>query len=259
MTGSAYTLPTIADGMHALRSLLNDLLHGPMLSTTADRTLGRHHLDSETTRLLPQITITPPDDDPPPEPNPELWALIERAKAGEAEAYGLIYDRYVDMVFRYIYFRVGNRTVAEDLTSDTFLRALKRISSFVWQGRDIGAWFVTIARNLVADHYKSGRYRLEVIVADMVATADREAVGYLSHTDAVAVERVSNTVIYNAIKQLNPEQQECIILRFLQGFTVAEAAAALGRNEGALKALQYRAVRNLSRLLPKELLEEYGW
>jgi RNA polymerase sigma-70 factor (ECF subfamily) len=76
-------------------------------------------------------------------------------------------------VFRFVYFRVGNRQLAEDLTSDTFLRALKRIGSFTWQGRDLGAWLVTIARNLVADHFKSGRYRLEVTTGD-VLDADRE-------------------------------------------------------------------------------------
>ena len=101
-----------------------------------------------------------------------MWALVERAQAGDAEAFGLIYDRYVDTVFRFIYFRVGNRPLAEDLTSDTFLRALKRIGSFTWQGRDLGAWLVTIARNLVADHFKSGRYRLEVTTGD-VLDADR--------------------------------------------------------------------------------------
>src|SRR5206468_11851041 len=95
----------------------------------------------------------------------EVWALVERAQAGEAEAFGLIYDRYFDTVFRFVYFRVGNRQLAEDLTADTFLRALKRIGSFTWQGPDLGVWLVTIARNLVADHFKSGRYRLELSTA----------------------------------------------------------------------------------------------
>jgi RNA polymerase sigma-70 factor (ECF subfamily) len=94
--------------------------------------------------------------------------LVERAQAGEAEAFGLLYDRYFDTVFRFVYFRVGNRQLAEDLTSDTFLRALKRIGSFTWQGRDLGAWLVTIARNLVADHFKSGRYRLEITTGDVL-------------------------------------------------------------------------------------------
>ncbi|MER5453686.1 ECF subfamily RNA polymerase sigma factor, BldN family [Micromonospora sp. NPDC002389] len=185
----------------------------------------------------------------PSDPATEVWALVERAQAGEAEAFGLIYDRYVDTVFRFVYFRVGNRQLAEDLTSDTFLRALKRIGSFTWQGRDLGAWLVTIARNLVADHFKSGRYRLEVTTGD-VLDADREDRGPEGSPEAAVVEHITNVALLTAVKRLNPEQQECIVLRFLQGFSVAETARAMGKNEGAIKALQYRAVRALARLLP---------
>jgi RNA polymerase sigma-70 factor (ECF subfamily) len=179
----------------------------------------------------------------------EVWALVERAQAGDAEAFGRIYDRYVDTVFRFIYFRVGSRPLAEDLTADTFLRALKRIGSFTWQGRDLGAWLVTIARNLVADHFKSGRYRLEVTTGDVLDadTADRGPEG---SPELAVVDHITNVALLTAVRQLNPEQQECIVLRFLQGFSVAETAQAMGKNEGAIKALQYRAVRALHRLLP---------
>ncbi|MGH3683079.1 MAG: ECF subfamily RNA polymerase sigma factor, BldN family, partial [Natronosporangium sp.] len=179
----------------------------------------------------------------------EVWALVERAQAGETEAFGLIYDRYMETVFRFIYFRVGNRQLAEDLTSDTFLRALKRIGSFTWQGRDLGAWLVTIARNLVADHFKSGRYRLEITTGD-VLDADKEDRGPEGTPETAVVDHITNVTLLTAVKQLNPEQQECIVLRFLQGFSVAETAQAMGKNEGAIKALQYRAVRALARLLP---------
>lgn len=179
----------------------------------------------------------------------EVWALVERAQAGEAEAFGLIYDRYADTVFRFIYFRVGNRQLAEDLASDTFLRALKRIGSFTWQGRDLGAWLVTIARNLVADHFKSGRHRLEISTGDVLDT-DKEDRGPEGTPETAVVDHITNVTLLSAVKQLNPEQQECIVLRFLQGFSVAETAQAMGKNEGAIKALQYRAVRALARLLP---------
>jgi RNA polymerase sigma-70 factor (ECF subfamily) len=180
----------------------------------------------------------------------EVWALVERAQRGDAEAFGLIYDRYVDTVFRFIYFRVGSRPLAEDLTADTFLRALKRIGSFTWQGRDLGAWLVTIARNLVADHFKSGRYRLEVTTGD-VLDADKAERGPEGSPEAAVVDHITNVALLRAVKQLNPEQQECIVLRFLHGFSVAETAQAMGKNEGAIKALQYRAVRALHRLLPE--------
>jgi RNA polymerase sigma-70 factor (ECF subfamily) len=180
----------------------------------------------------------------------EVWALVERAQKGDSAAFGLIYDRYMDTVFRFIYFRVGSRPLAEDLTADTFLRALKRIGSFTWQGRDLGAWLVTIARNLVADHFKSGRYRLEVTTGD-VLDADKAERGPEGSPEAAVVDHITNVALLRAVKQLNPEQQECIVLRFLHGFSVAETAQAMGKNEGAIKALQYRAVRALHRLLPE--------
>ncbi len=101
-------------------------------------------------------------------PDPTVADLVARSQAGEPEAFGLLYDRYVDLVYRYIYYRVGSPTLAEDLVSETFLRALRRIDSFTWQGRDFAAWLVTIARNLIADHFKSGRYRLEITTEDIL-------------------------------------------------------------------------------------------
>jgi RNA polymerase sigma-70 factor (ECF subfamily) len=276
----------LTEGLGALRASVLDMLDaGRFGGEGTARTRNRPHTNDAPTRHLPgpntkpvggrtrpipaqapehtdltqvgeQVGGTPPEPPRLPDrPDPsdaaaEVWALVERAQAGESEAFGLIYDRYLDTVFRFIYFRVGNRQLAEDLTSDTFLRALKRIGSFTWQGRDLGAWLVTIARNLVADHFKSGRYRLEVTTGD-VLDADREDRGPEGSPEAAVVDHITNVALLGAVKQLNPEQQECIVLRFLQGFSVAETARAMGKNEGAIKALQYRAVRALARLLPE--------
>jgi RNA polymerase sigma-70 factor, ECF subfamily len=179
-----------------------------------------------------------------------MWALVQRVQQGDTQAFGAIYDRYVETVFRFIYFRVGNRPLAEDLTSDTFLRALKRINSFSWQGRDLAAWLVTIARNGVADHFKSGRYRLELLTGD-VLDADREDRGPEGSPETAVVDHLTNVALLTAVKQLNPEQQECIVLRYLQGYSVAEAADAMGKSTGAVKAISYRAVRALARALPE--------
>ena len=176
--------------------------------------------------------------------------LVARAQAGDAEAFGELYDRYVDLVYRYVYYRVGTKALTEDLVSETFLRALRRISSFTWQGRDFAAWLITIARNLIADHFKSGKYRLEVATADML-DADRVTDG----PEGEVLDAITNASLLDAVKQLNAEQQECVVLRFLQGMSVTETALAMGKTEGAIKALQYRAVRTLGRMLPKELME----
>ncbi|MER5796512.1 ECF subfamily RNA polymerase sigma factor, BldN family [Streptomyces sp. NPDC001980] len=176
-----------------------------------------------------------------------MMDLVERAQAGEADAFGRLYDQYSDTVYRYIYYRVGGRATAEDLTSETFLRALRRIGTFTWQGRDFGAWLVTIARNLVADHFKSSRFRLEVTTGEMLDANEVER----SPEDSV-LESLSNAALLDAVRRLNPQQQECVTLRFLQGLSVAETARVMGKNEGAIKTLQYRAVRTLARLLPDD-------
>ncbi|HUR52392.1 MAG TPA: sigma-70 family RNA polymerase sigma factor [Mycobacteriales bacterium] len=174
--------------------------------------------------------------------------LVQRAQQGDADAFGLLYDRYVDQVYRYIAYRVASSAVAEDLTSETFLRALRRIATFTWQGRDVGAWFTTIARNLVADHYKSGRYRLEMTTDDV---SDSSSAPVIEGPERAVLEGMTNKVLLTAVKQLNAEQQECIVLRFLQGLSVSETAQVMGKNEGAIKALQYRAIRTLGRILPE--------
>ena len=174
-----------------------------------------------------------------------MMDLVERAQGGESDAFGSLYDQYSDTVYRYIYYRVGGRATAEDLTSETFLRALRRIGTFTWQGRDFGAWLVTIARNLVADHFKSSRFRLEVTTGEMLDANEVER----SPEDSV-LESLSNAALLEAVRKLNPQQQECVTLRFLHGLSVAETARIMGKNEGAIKTLQYRAVRTLARLLP---------
>lgn len=178
----------------------------------------------------------------------DVAAAVRRAQGGEADAFAALYDRYVDVVYRYVFFRVADKSLAEDLTSETFLRALRRIESFHWQGRDFGAWLVTIARNLVADHYKSGRFRLEVTTADIL-DADQAEEG----PERGVLDALTSAAVLTAVRQLGADQQECVVLRFLQGLSVAETAQIMNRKEGAIKALQYRAVRSLARLLPDGL------
>ncbi|MBB5137723.1 RNA polymerase sigma-70 factor (ECF subfamily) [Thermocatellispora tengchongensis] len=187
--------------------------------------------------------------DAPETEDGELRTLVLRAKTGDAEAFGTLYDRYLDLVYRYVYFRVGSHPLAEDLTSETFLRALRRIADFTWQGRDFGAWLVTIARNLVADHFKSGRYRLEVSTAEVL---DVPLDGPNIPENAVVAAMVNDEVL-RAVRELNAEQQECVVLRFLHGMTLAETALVMGKNSGAIKALQFRAVRALGRALRAHL------
>lgn len=177
-----------------------------------------------------------------------LVALVELARDGDAEAFGALYDHYVATVYRFLYYRVGTRPLAEDLTSETFLRAMRAMPSFQWQGRDFGAWLVTIARNLVADHYKSGRYRLE-LSTDEIVEQDASTV---TPEDEV-LTGLTNRALVDALRELPGEQQECLVLRFLHEMSIAETAAVMGRSEGAIKQLQLRGVRSLAKRLPGSL------
>ncbi len=175
-----------------------------------------------------------------------LIALVELARNGDAEAFGQLYDHYHASVYRFLYYRVGSVPLAEDLTAETFFRALRSMSSFRWQGKDFGAWLMTIARNLTTDHFKAGRTRLESTTEDM-STLDTTTDG----PEGAVLTSLTNEALLAALSELPTEQRECLVMRFLQGLSIAETADVLGRSAGAVKQLQLRGVRNLSKVLPE--------
>jgi RNA polymerase sigma-70 factor (ECF subfamily) len=190
----------------------------------------------------------PGTDEPVDETHVETWRLVGLAQQGDGEAFGQLYDRYADTVFRFIYFRINDRGLAEDFTSETFLRALRRIGTISYQGRDIGAWFITIARNIVLDHLKSARHRLETTTADTI-----EGREHAQSTEAAVLDTLQSERLMQAVGQLGDEQRECVMLRFVHGMSVSETAQIMGKNDGAIKALQHRAVRKLADLVGAEL------
>ena len=177
-----------------------------------------------------------------------LIALVELARAGDKDAFGLLYDHYASSVHRFLYYRTRSQTLAEDLTSETFFRALRSMSSFRWQGKDFGAWLMTIARNLATDHFKAGRTRLELTTDDMGQHDDAT-----EGPESAVLASLANEALLTALTELPDEQRDCLIMRFLQGMSIAETAAVLGRSDGAIKQLQLRGVRNLAKLVPDGL------
>ncbi|NYD43501.1 sigma-70 family RNA polymerase sigma factor [Nocardioides panaciterrulae] len=175
-----------------------------------------------------------------------LIALVELARGGDAEAFGQLYDHYQPSVYRFLFYRTRSTPLAEDLTSETFFRALRSMTSFRWQGKDFGAWLMTIARNLATDHFKAGRTRLELTTEDMAAHDDATD----GPEDAV-LAGLTNEILLEALRELPEEQRDCLVMRFLQGMSIAETAAVLDRSEGAVKQLQLRGVRNLAKLMPE--------
>ena len=177
-----------------------------------------------------------------------LIALVELARNGDKEAFGLLYDHYQASVYRFLYYRTRSQALAEDLTSETFFRALRSMNNFRWQGKDFGAWLMTIARNLTTDHFKAGRTRLEMTTEDMTPHDDAT-----EGPENEVLAGLTNEVLLTALTELPTEQRECLIMRFLQGMSIAETAKALSRSDGAVKQLQLRGVRNLAKLMPEGL------
>ena len=177
-----------------------------------------------------------------------LIALVELARKGDTEAFGLLYDHYNGAIYRFLYYRTRSQALAEDLTSETFFRALRSMTTFKWQGKDFGAWLMTIARNLATDHFKAGRTRLELTTEDM-GLHDDAADG----PENEVLAGLTNEILLQSLAKLPDEQRDCVVMRFLQGMSIAETAAVLGRSEGAIKQLQLRGVRNLAKLMPEGL------
>ena len=216
------------------------------LATPDDRALQIALSVADSPAYAPSTGSGSPSDDNDPEAT-RLRALVDLAKEGDAEAFGQLYDHYVSGVFRFIYYRVGSQQLAEDLTSETFVRGLRAIQRFNWQGKDFGAWLTTIARNLVADHFKSSRARLEI-----VAETIPEGKATVASPEQEVLALISNEMLFEAVNSLPNEQRDCILMRFIQGLSIAQTAAALGRSEGAIKQLQLRAVRSLAKTMPED-------
>jgi RNA polymerase sigma-70 factor (ECF subfamily) len=255
-------------GLDALRRALRDVVGPEILLVAATGPLGPHGPRTHASWLLTETSERPVQQGGAPapgvpEPRPDdsalatssleneaegtrLIALVELARGGDAEAFGQLYDHYHVSVYRFLYYRVGSVTLAEDLTSETFFRALRSMSSFRWQGKDFGAWLMTIARNLTTDHFKAGRTRLEQTTEDM-GTLDSTTEG----PEGAVLAQLTNEALLEALSQLPTEQRECLVMRFLQGLSIAETADVLGRSAGAVKQLQLRGVRNLAKILPE--------
>lgn len=185
-------------------------------------------------------------------PSPEADELVESAVAGDADAFAALYRATLPVVYQAVFGRCGQPALAEDVTAEAFLRAMRSISRFSGSSRDFVAWVHRIARNAFLDHVKSARVRWEVVVEELppaVATSDPES---------EAVGRVEAGKVREALSALTPDQQEVIYLRFLRDLSIAEVAEIVGRNEGAVKALQFRALRALARLLAGEAAGERG-
>lgn len=184
---------------------------------------------------------------------PELRA---RAVAGDREALAELYQQHQPTILRYLLRRCGDRHLAEDLASQTWERALRRLGTWGEQGRPLLAWLITIADNLVLDHYKSAWRRYQVPCGDFVGEADDTALRVMWVVDPGDVaatvadgdfRRRARVALALALLDLTDWQRTVVRLRFVDGMSVRDTATTLGVEEGSVKAATYRAMRTLAR------------
>jgi len=172
-------------------------------------------------------------------------ALLERAKAYDATALAELYDRYAPRMYAYIYRRVSNAALAEDLTGELFLRVLQAIQNEQAWRDSLTAWLYRIAHNLVVDHYRRKPPQPPLSLDEALVSPDGDPAS--TAEDALARQRLRA-----ALGCLTLEQQEVLALRFGEGLTARETAQVIQKTTGSVEALQHRALATLRRILAGE-------
>jgi RNA polymerase sigma-70 factor (ECF subfamily) len=174
--------------------------------------------------------------------NGAIERLVAAAQQGDPEAFGSLFDHYYGPVFRYVVARVGRPSDAEDLAQLVFVKALEALPRYELRGIPFGGWLFRLARNVVIDHIRTRR---DHATLDVVAERIDSGVG----PDDLAQMRQEMDSVTVALRRLTPEQREAIELRFFAGLSAKEAAEAMGRQEGTVRGLQFRAIATLRREL----------
>lgn len=167
--------------------------------------------------------------------------LIKKSQNGDKEAFGKIYMKYLDPIYRYIYFRVNqNRQEAEDLTELVFFKALERVDKYKENGHSFRAWLYTIARNTVVDHWRRGSNTsiLSIDVENGEKTPEENLIFEEENKD-----------LLEAVDQLNEEQRQLVVMKFIEGLENKEIAEILNKREDAIRAMQYRALKQLRKIM----------
>jgi RNA polymerase sigma-70 factor (ECF subfamily) len=169
-------------------------------------------------------------------------ALLEKAIACDPTALGELYDRHAARIYHYIFAHIGDAQLAEDMTSTVFIKMLDAVqSSKGWQ-QSFLAWLYRIAHNLIVDHFRRNEpSKMLPLDEHLVAAVD---------DPVTAVEKaMAASALGGAVAQLTGEQQTVVVLKFFEGMTNLQVAKAMGKTEGAIKSLQFRALGTLRRIL----------
>jgi RNA polymerase sigma-70 factor (ECF subfamily) len=171
--------------------------------------------------------------------------LVQRACAGDADAFGQLYDSYLDRIYRYIYFRITDEATAEDLTSKVFLKAWENLNHYKPTSTPFIGWLYTIAHNAVIDHYRTHR-----------PTTDLDEVVELRASEPLPDEQVESKLegetLRRALQRLTQPQRDVVSMKLLQGLSTDEIAKFVGKSAGAVRALQMRALQTLAKIYEEE-------
>jgi len=171
--------------------------------------------------------------------------LLERAREYDPKALGEIYDGYSEKIYHYIYRYLGEARLAEDLTAEVFLRLLEAIKASQGPRTHLSAWLYRVAHNLVVDHFRR-RPQAESLPLEEGLVAAPEDV------TVVVEKKLAQQQLRAAISHLTTDQQQVIVLKFVEGLSNAEVGQVLGKTKGAVESLQHRALAALQRIMERE-------
>ena len=181
-------------------------------------------------------------------PPPNEAALVERAANSDREAIARLYDMYAPKIYSYIYHRTSDPIAAEDLTGQVFLRMLESVQNGKGWHSSFSGWLYRIAHNLIIDLYRKRGQATYTNIEDAphIPAGDGDP---FRQTAA----RLESDVLLRAIGQLTEEQAQVVTLRFLEGYSIQEVAEIMEKTDGAIKALQYRGVASLRRIMSRDI------
>ena len=172
--------------------------------------------------------------------------MVQKAKLGDEKAFGELYELYFDRIFRFIYFRVNHKEIAEDLAEDAFIKAWTRIHHV--KGASFGGWLYQIAKNTVIDHYRQKKTLVDLQEIENIIEYEQNIVEQTNM-------QIEQKRFMALLRQLTPEQQIVIKLKFLEDLENSEIAELIAKTEGSIRVIQHRAIQKLQELFNLELKE----
>jgi RNA polymerase sigma-70 factor, ECF subfamily len=171
------------------------------------------------------------------------FKLVRRAQAGDQESFARLYDAYMERIYRYVFFRVHDTLTAEDITAQVFMKAWERLDTYKEERSPFLAWLYQVARNAVIDHQRIRK----VVVA--IEEVDPAQISFSEDIDEKIDRQTRLQEIRSALQVLTEEQQQVLLLKFANGLKTPEIARLLGKEQGAIRALQMRALQGLAKAL----------